>query len=87
MAICYYPEISCLSTDTKPTVADGFSLVETDTGNWFVRSGAAWVAATNPDFATAIKEGAPGADAPGNIDGGASDTNYGGSLVIDGGGA
>ena len=39
-----YPYIRCLSGDTKPTKADGWELVETDTGKEFIRSGGAWVA-------------------------------------------
>lgn len=45
MAITYWAGniIRCLSTDTKPAVADGYRLIETDKGRSFTRINSAWV--------------------------------------------
>ena len=44
MAIVYWAGdiIRCLSADTKPTVIDGYRLIETDTGAEFIRHAASW---------------------------------------------
>jgi hypothetical protein len=46
MSLVYYANtfITGLSTDTKPTVGDGYQFLETDTGNNWQRTSATWVA-------------------------------------------
>ena len=44
----YGLHVTCLSTDTKPTVSDGCSLQETNTGNWYTRTSGSWVLAWGP---------------------------------------
>lgn len=45
MAVVYWAGdiIRCLSSDTKPAVANGYQLIETDTGRSFTRAAGVWV--------------------------------------------
>lgn len=64
MPILYHPMIFCLSTDVKPSVNDGASLVETNTGKFFVRTNGAWVLGTNADLAFCGGQGPQGPAGP-----------------------
>ena len=54
--------VLCLGADAKPAADDGITLVETDTGKFFLRTGGAWVEQLNDSYGTAA-QGALGASA------------------------
>lgn len=61
MATSYFSQqegqglIICLSTDTKPTVANGMLLIETNTGKFFLRQSDAWVEKLNNSYVTLLE--------------------------------
>lgn len=61
MAVAYFVfsegnyRILCLSGDAKPSADNGITLVETDTGKFYLRTGGAWVEQANNIYATAAQ--------------------------------
>lgn len=45
--------VICLSSDTKPSIANGSSLLETDTAKIYLRTGGSWVESTNVAYLAA----------------------------------